>query len=38
MLTAEERPTSVLKYNKMKVETQYLARFNQQTDIPINII
>lgn len=38
MLTAEERPASVLKYNKMKSEATYLAKFNMPDNTPINII
>ena len=36
MLSAETRPSSVLKYNKLKEQALLRARFNQPADTSVN--
>jgi len=36
LLSAETRPPSVLKYNKLKEQALLRARFNQPVDAPVN--
>ena len=36
LLSAEERPASIKKYNEMKEKALFLKRFNQPADTPVN--